>query len=150
MRIPLLLSALLMMPLAAQAQLRLPALPAAPALLNVPQTLNQADSLNTDQLTDLRQIQIKQLIRANRRAVDTDPNGAPVVRGEILALSLSDQALALAQAHGFVVDRQRSIAGTDISLVVLKIPGSLSVKKALQQLRDADPNGVYDYNHLFS
>jgi Subtilase family len=148
MRIPLLLSALLM-PIAAQAQVRLPALPAAPALLNVPQTLNQADSLNTDQLTDLRQIQIKQLIRANRRTVDTDPNGAPVVRGEILALSLSDQALALAQAHGFVIDRQQSVAGTDIRVVVLKIPGSLSARKALQQLRDADPNGVYDYNHIY-
>jgi hypothetical protein len=150
MKIPLLVSALLVMAATAQAQVRVPSLPPASSLLNVPQTLNRADSVPLNQLMDLRHIQIRELIRANRRTVDTDPNGAPVVRGEILALFLSDEALAQAQSRGFVIDRQQTIASADIHLIVLRAPVNLPTKKALKELRDADSSGLYDYNHIYS
>lgn len=136
---------------ATQAQIRLPSLPLPGAPLpGVPQSLSPVGSGTLEHLSDVRRINIRELIRANRRTVDTDPNGEPIVRSEILALGATDDALARAQSRGFVVDRQQMIAAADIRLVVLKAPVNLSTQKALHELRDADPKGLYDYNHIYS
>ena len=72
---------------AAQAQIRLPSLPLPGApLSSVPQSLSPVESGTLEHLSEVRRINIRQLIRANRRTVDTDPNGEPIVRSEILAL----------------------------------------------------------------
>ena len=34
-------------------------------------------------------------------------------------------------------------------LLVLKTPPGTATHKALRELRDADPNGLYDYNHIY-
>src|ERR1700683_2800625 len=136
---------------AAQAQIHLPSLPLPGLpLQNLPQTLDQTGSESVDHLNGLRHLEINQLIRANRRTLDTDPDGEPVVRSEILALSPADDALARAELRGFVVDRQQTISSANILLTVLKAPANLSTKKALRELRDADPQGLYDYNHIFT
>jgi len=142
---------LMVMATAAQAQIRVPTLPLPGSpLQNLPQTLDQAGSGSVDHLSALRHLEIQQLIRANRRTVDTDPDGEPVVRSEILALSATADALTRAELRGFVIDRQPTIATANILLTVLKAPANLSTKKALRELRDADPQGLYDYNHLFT
>jgi hypothetical protein len=135
---------------AAQAQLRLPNLPLPGASLpNVVQTPSPVDSGALDHLKELRRIAVRQLIRSNRRTIDTDPNGEPVVRGEILALGIVADVLAWAQSQGFVLDRQQTIASADVRLAVLKAPISLSTQKALRELRDADRLGLYEYNHIY-
>ena len=136
---------------AVQAQIRLPSLPLPGApLSSVPQSLSPVESGTLEHLSEVRRFNIRQLIRANRRTVDTDPNGEPIVRSEILALGIADEALAQAESRGFVVDRQQTIAAADIRLLVLKAPVGLSTQKALRELRDADPKGLYDYNHIYS
>jgi hypothetical protein len=148
MRVRQLILALMLQTTMAQGQIRLPPLPGLP-LQNVPQTLDQAESGTRDLLSDARHLEIRRLIRANRRTIDTDSNGEPVVRGEILALSIDDDALMLAQSRGFVIDRQQSIVAANIHLIVLKAPAGWSTKKALLELRDSTPNGLYDYNHIY-
>ena len=65
---------------AAQAQIHVPSLPLPGLpLQNLSGTLDQAGSESVDQLSDLRQLKIQQLIRANRRTLETDPAGEPVV-----------------------------------------------------------------------
>ncbi len=144
------LLAMTLLAASATAQVRLPAvpLPALP-LQTLPQTLGQLPQ-SLDRLSDLRHLEIGRLIRANRRIIDTDPNGEPVIRSEILALSPSEAALNGARSLGFIVDREQSIDAMNIRLAVLRAPPSLSTKKALRVLREADPDGSYDYNHIYT
>ena len=151
MKLAQLLLALMVTAAAAQAQIRLPSLPLPGApLSSVPQSLSPVESGTLEHLSEVRRFNIRQLIRANRRTVDTDPHGEPIVRSEILALGIADEALAQAESRGFVVDRQQTIAAADIRLLVFKAPVGLSTQKALRELRDADPKGLYDYNHIYS
>ena len=76
--------------------------------------------------------------------------GSPSCAAKFWRWDIADDALAQAESRGFVVDRQQTIAAADIRLVVLKAPADLSTQKALRELRDADPKGVYDYNHIYS
>ncbi|HEY4445548.1 MAG TPA: S8 family serine peptidase [Steroidobacteraceae bacterium] len=135
----------------ATAQVRLPsvALPAVP-LQTLQQTLGQTESQPLDRLSGLRHLEIGRLIRANPRVVDADPNGEPVVRNEILGLAPTDAALDRARTLGFIVDREQTIAGMNIRVVVLRAPQGMTIAKALRTLRDADPTGSYDYNHIYS
>jgi subtilisin family serine protease len=135
----------------ATAQVRLPAvpLPALP-LQTLPQTLGQAESYSLDRLSELRHLEIGRLIRANRLVVDADPNGEPVVRNEILGLAPAEAALDHARSLGFIIDREQTIGGMNIRVVVLIAPRAMTTKKALLTLREADPVGSYDYNHIYS
>jgi subtilisin family serine protease len=36
-----------------------------------------------------------------------------------------------------------------LHLVVFSVPSRLSTKKALRRLRESDPSGTYDYNHIY-
>src|ERR1035437_10292776 len=84
---------------AVTAQVRLPALPVPALPLQVlPQTLDPIESRTLDRLSDLRHLEIHRLIRANRRIIDADPNGEPVVRNEVLASSPTDAAVDPARA----------------------------------------------------
>jgi subtilisin family serine protease len=135
----------------ATAQVRLPTVPL-PALTQqtLPQALDQVQSQSLDRLSALRHLEIGRLIRGNREIVDADPNGEPVVRNEILGLAPSDAALDHARSLGFIVDREQSIGGMSFRLVVFRAPQGMSTKKALRTLREADPSGSYDYNHIYS
>jgi hypothetical protein len=143
--------ALTMAATSATAQVRLPAIPL-PTLpvQGLSQTLNQVQSQSLDQLSDLRHLAISRLIRANRQVVDEDPNGDPIVRNEVLGFSPTDAALDGARSRGFLIDREQIIDPMNIRLVVFRAPQNMSTKKALRMLREADPGGSYDYNHIYS
>ena len=133
----------------ANAQLRLPGapLPVLPTQ-KLTQTIGQtANSL--EQLSDVRHLQIVNLIRANPRTVAADPHGNPVVRDELLAFSPSAKGLEAARALRFEIVREQAIEDLDIHLVVLKPPPNIRIAKALSQLREADPAGTYDFNHIY-
>ena len=135
----------------AQAQLRLPIapLPAVP-VQKLTQTVGQAGTGTLEQLSDARHLLMANLIRTNPRTVAADPHGNPIVRGEILVFSPSTGAIEAAQASGFRIAREQTIADLDIHLVVLQPPPSMSIVKALRQLREADPAGTYDFNHIYT
>jgi Subtilase family len=135
----------------AQAQLRLPIapLPALP-IQKLTQSVGQTATTSLDQLSDARHLLVASLIQANPRTIAADPRGNPIVRGELLAYAPSTQALAAAQAKGFTITREQTIADLDIYLVVLQMPPSMNIVKALHALREADPDGIYDFNHIYT
>ncbi|HTD73975.1 MAG TPA: S8 family serine peptidase [Steroidobacteraceae bacterium] len=134
----------------AQAQLRLPVAPLPPLpVQKLTQTVGQTGAAALDQLSEVRHLQIVRLIRANPRAIETDPRGNPVVRDELLAISPTVQAIDAAQARGFRIVREQTIGDLDLHLVVLQPPARMSTAKALRQLREADPAGTYDFNHIY-
>lgn len=137
---------------AVEAQIRLPVqLPSLPALQ---QNLGALNTMNADpgtlrMLSDVRRQAISRLIRANRRLIEADPDGEPIVRGEILALGIDDEMLSRWTALGFAIERSETTPAASLRLAVLRVPEHLSTRKALRDLREADPQGIYDYNHIF-
>ena len=139
----------------AQAQLGLPAVrvPALPQL-QVPAVVGTirgvVGQVDAPVLQDARQLQVRDLIRSNRTTVEADPNGAAMLRNEVIAFSPADSDLAAAQAAGFTVVDTRTLDGLDARIVVLQIPVGLSTARALTRLRALAPTGTFDFNHLYS
>jgi hypothetical protein len=143
---------------AAQAQLRLPSvsvpLPQRIAPLDTEVLRNTGERLlhtgNLPVLRDLRLDQVGRLLRQHRDVLEADPRGEPVVRHEILAWSPSPAALDAARAAGWTVLRERTLDGIGATMVVLGVPGHLTTAAALEQLRALDPEGAYDFNHVYT
>src|SRR3989440_2615017 len=155
------LTLLLLSASAAGAQIGLPAvrLPPAPGvtLPNVPaagvldidkSAAALAGEVDPRRLRELRALRIRELLRRHRDVLEADPHGAPMVRGEALALSPSTAALRAAGAAGFSVVRESVSAEPGTCVVVLHAAGSTA--RALARLQGLDPAGVYDFNHLYS
>ena len=136
---------------AAQAQVRVPGvqLPVLPTQ-KLTQVVGQTGADTLNQLSDVRHLQIARLIRANPRTIAADPHGNPIVRDELLAFSPSAAAMEAARALGFGIVREQTIEDLDIRLVVLQPPAKLGIAKALRRLREGDPAGTYDFNHIYS
>ncbi|MBO9710839.1 MAG: S8 family serine peptidase [Caulobacter sp.] len=84
------------------------------------------------------------------RALDRDDLGQPVVRGQVLAVSPSSQALAQAKAEGFKVERRMASGPLGLELVTLAPPRGMDVRAAVARLRALDAAGDYDFNHLYA
>ena len=126
-------------------------LPSTGLPLNSDRTLSGlSNDLDPRRLEDLRRLHILDLIRKNPKAIEADPNGAPILLGEVVAFSPSDTALEKARAAGFAVLRERVLDGLDARLVVLKVPDGTATRRALKQLKGLDPEGAYDFNHLYT
>ena len=138
----------------AAAQVALPPVPGVPPVdlpVDVNRTVGETvDRLDPEKLTDARLLRVRDLIRTHREVIEADPQGAPILRSEVLAFSPSQAALDLARDAGFVVARERTLAGLDASIVVLRAPPGMSTRRALKKLRSLDPAGTYDFNHLYT
>jgi subtilisin family serine protease len=141
---------------AAQAQLRLPSLPSLPSLpaAAVP---SPADTLNplrrelaplADTLRS-REQRIGELLRRRADRIEADPAGAPMLRGEVLLNSPGESLLAAARAEGFEVAREQVLAGLAMRVVTLRPPAGWETRRALQRLRELDPQVDADFNHLY-
>jgi hypothetical protein len=146
----------------ASAQLHLPG----PNLsLNLPpglsQGLGQAGTLirpverlvDRRALPDLRSARLEQttrLLRLYPDRIEADPRGEPVLRGEILAWNPSPAALQAAQAAGMTVLREDRLDELDQAVVVLGVPAGGATAGMLERLRDLDPDGHYDFNHVYT
>lgn len=131
---------------AARAQLGLPV----PQVPSVGGVVNQAGQIGDElerPLQDVRRLQARDLLREHRRELEADPQGMPIVRSQILALGINEAALAAARAQGFDVVRSDAIDETT-AMVTLRAPTGMSTRRALRRLREADPQGVYDFDHL--
>lgn len=89
------------------------------------------------------------LLQSHPRDVERDPRGAPVIRAVILALSPGDQALQQALSQGFQIQTDQVLQPLGDRVITLLVPRGLSTQRALRQLREADPVGTYDFDHLF-
>jgi subtilisin family serine protease len=147
--------------LTAQGQIRLPAvqLPVQTPLNGLTNTVtntvtgtvnNTVGRLGTEvDATTTRLTSEQQLIRSNRAVLEADPNGAAMVRNEIVALSPTDADLQIIQAAGFTVGRIRVLDGVDARIVVLQAPRGMSTAQALTRVRALLPGDSFDFNHLY-
>ena len=132
---------------------RVPQLPAVsapslPAALPAPVTVDAGvGELDPRRLQELRALRIRELLRRHRDVLEADPEGAPIVRGEVLALAPSAQAIQAAVATGFSLRRELTLTGLDLRIGVWHVSGSTA--RGLQRLQALDPGGTYDFNHIY-
>lgn len=130
---------------------QVPGIPTVDLPVDVNETLSNAtDRLDPRRLSDARLLRVRELIRTHRDVIEADPDGAPILRSEVLAFSPSAVALEKARAAGFTVARERMLDGLDARMVVLQAPAGTSTRRALRKLKSLDPKGTYDFNHLYT
>src|SRR5579863_1199385 len=105
-----------------------------------------AEFRGTD-LHGLRALQISTLLRAHRDVIEADPQGNPIVRGEVLVVAPSTTALQAAAAAGFSIARESTLDALQLRVVVLRI--SSGTARSLARLQAVDPTGIYDFNHIY-
>jgi subtilisin family serine protease len=81
--------------------------------------------------------------------IENDLRGNRVVRNEVLALSPTAASLAIARGLNFQIVRQTALGGLGLQVTVLRPPAGLSATEAVDALRQADPQGAYDFNHIY-
>ncbi|MGH8181046.1 MAG: S8 family serine peptidase [Steroidobacteraceae bacterium] len=104
---------------------------------------------DVDRLEGARKLGVHLLLRRHSDVVEADPNGNPIVRGELLAFSPSDAALARAVSAGFSILRDQALAPLGIRITVLEAPRAMATGRALSLLRRLDPAGAYDFNNIY-
>jgi hypothetical protein len=130
------------------AQVSLPGVPL-PQLPAVTEPVGRTLRTATSTLTGARKLRVRELLRTERGTVEAGPDGQPVLRGEVGALSPTPDALERARAAGFTVLRTEVLDALGVSLVVLRAPDGLSTQRALKKIRELDPDGEYDFNHVY-
>lgn len=126
----------------------LPATPVAPSVGDVARRGVEEVGQLTGQLGE-RAAGLKRLLQRHRAVLDTDPLGAPVVRGEVVAIDPAAEALQRAREAGFDVAGERVLEDLGLRLVVLRAGPGQNTVQALRTLRALDPGGEYDFNHLY-
>lgn len=90
------------------------------------------------------------LVRRSRGALQTDPDGWPVVAGEVVAVDLPPAARDQALAAGFTILREERLEALDLSVVVLAPPRRMDLDRAVRRLRDLAPEAEISFNHVAS
>ena len=109
-----------------------------------------ADPLPRVPLEQLRRLQVQDLVRSERRRLDVDPRGEPVLRGEFLAIALDAGARAAVGAAGFVIEREPGTDDAlDLGLVVLRDTRSRRAGPAMRELQRAAPSATFAFQHVY-
>lgn len=124
-----------------------PALPAAGLLAPASDTAAVLGELDPRALRELRQQRIRELLRRHRDVLEADPDGAPIVRGELLAFAPGAATLELAAAAGYTRLREQPLGELGTRIVVLHAPDDTA--RALARLRSLDPSANFDFNHVY-
>ncbi len=90
-----------------------------------------AENLLGDRLRRLRSA-----VSANRRVLELDAEGDPAVRGELMIVDATPDALRKAVDAGFTLIGEESIDGLDIRYTRLGTPKGMSLARAEKRLRD--------------
>lgn len=104
---------------------------------------------NTASLLELRRARLRALIRDNRRVLESDRDGNPVRKGEIIAIDPSADTIARARAAGFRLLRDERIESLNLHVVTFAPPEGEDTRDGLTQLRRIAPEGVFDFHHVF-
>lgn len=91
----------------------------------------------------------RRLLRRFPERLDTDPAGELVMKRRLIALAPSPDALARIAGAGFVVEQKRGADELGLELVVLRAPAALDTRAALALLRELDPTGSYEFDHVY-
>lgn len=91
----------------------------------------------------------RHLLGRHPEQLETDRRGLPIMRAVIIALSPDPDALARAVVRGYTIQDDQQLAGIDQRLVTLLVPRGTGTREALRELRQADPQGQYDFDHLY-
>ncbi len=135
--------------LPAGAQLLPPVLPRVEVPLPVPlPALPPVARLPVVPLASVR-TQVRDLLRRFPDRVERDPRGSPIARAVILALAPDAAALQRAIGQGYLIQDDRTLPVLDQRVVTLLVPPGVSTANALRVLREADPRGQYDFDHLY-
>jgi subtilisin family serine protease len=118
----------------------LPQLPVEPALRGVGDTVRNLPS---------RAVRSQQLFDQHRAELDRDPRGELVVRAEVVAIDITEAALAKARQADFLVKRTQELPDLAVKITILQTPAGWSARRGLAKLRKLDPEGTYDYNHVY-
>jgi hypothetical protein len=119
---------------------QVPALPVDPALRGV-----------TDSLRNLptRAVRAQRLFEQNRAELDRDPRGELVVRAEVVAIDITEPALKRALEEAFLVKRTQDLPDLGVKVTILQTPEGWTARRGLKRLRKLDPEGTYDFNHVY-
>ncbi|HEU5135536.1 MAG TPA: S8 family serine peptidase [Steroidobacteraceae bacterium] len=101
------------------------------------------------EITGARALRAERLLNEHRAQLDRDPRGDLVVRAEVIAIDVTDAALANARKARFNVLRTREMAELGVKITVLQTPEGWSATRGLKRLRKLDPDGTYEYNHIY-
>ncbi|MDI1282668.1 S8 family serine peptidase [Brevundimonas sp.] len=91
---------------------------------------------------------LRRLVGQSRGRLEADPDGWPIVRGEILAVDPDPIALDRAGAAGFSVLRETRMEGLDLTVVVLAPPQGMALGEGVSRLSAINPQGSYTFNHI--
>lgn len=101
-------------------------------------------------VADLRLSRLTALVRANPRALDLDDRGQAVVRDELLAVSPDPAMLRSLTDLGFSIAREEGADALGLRIAVLRPPSGMNIRAAMRRVRELDPAGAYDFNHLYA
>jgi hypothetical protein len=121
-----------------------------PPLENVGRTADDLSRGAVEALRDARQTALQQLQRRHPDLIDRDRNGAFVIRNEVVAIAPSAVALAAARERGFTERETIEADALGLRMVVLVAPQGMTTRRAVDLLRSIDPDGAYDYNHIYA
>ena len=98
---------------------------------------------------DARVLRIEQMSRDHRAELERDPAGELVVRAEVVAIDITEAALQRALENKFLLKRTQELAELGVKITVLQTPEGWTARRGLKGLRKLDPEGTYDYNHVY-
>jgi len=101
------------------------------------------------ELAGARALRAERLLNEHRTELDRDPRGELVVRAEVIAIDITQPALDKALAAKFGVLRTEELADLGVKITILQTPEGMSASRGLKRLRKLDPEGSYDFNHVY-
>jgi hypothetical protein len=107
------------------------------------------NDLGGSSISAARRLRVRELLRTQPALIERDPNGDPILRAQVVALSPSSEALDEARELGFAVVREQTLEGLDTHIVVLQAPEGWATRRALNRMRALDSAGRYDFNHIY-
>jgi len=100
------------------------------------------------ELAGARALRIDRTYREHRAELDRVDDEL-VVRAEVVAIDLTETALANALKADFRVLRTQDLPDLGVRITVLQTPAGWSASRGLKRLRKLDPAGSYDFNHVY-
>jgi hypothetical protein len=100
-------------------------------------------------LAGARALRIQTLSREHREVLERDDAGELAIRAEVVAIDISESALSRALAREFRLKRTQELPDLGVKVSVLRTPEGWTARRGLRELRKLDPEGTYDYNHVY-
>jgi subtilisin family serine protease len=113
------------------------------------ETVSRAAEGTLRRLAGARALRIEQMSRDHRAELERDPAGELAVRAEVVAVDVSGTALQRALDNKFLLKRTQELVDLGVKISVLQTPEGWTARRGLKELRKLDPEGTYDYNHVY-